>query len=112
MNQIPNGTWGGLHIRVEVENGSATIEYDCANGKIDGPLNLDSRGHFSLSGTHIREHGGPIREGEKADAHPARYTGSIDGERMTMTVTLTDSEETVGTFTLDHGKQGRVWKCK
>ena len=110
--RIVNGIWGGDHIRLEVTGHSATIEYDCANGTMDGPLVVDGRGNFKLTGTHVREHGGPIRRGESGDARRARYSGWTDGKKMTMTVVLSDPNETVGTFTLIRGNEGRVWKCK
>jgi len=109
---IPNGGWGGTHIQLTVANGSASIEYDCANGSIDGPLKIDSRGRFDWRGTHVREHGGPVRIGENRDASAARYTGWTDGKRMKLTVTLVDSKTVVGTFELTQGRQGRVFKCR
>ena len=66
---------------------------------VDGitePIVADSSGRFGVSGTHTREHGGPIREDEKADTHPARFVGSTDGRTMRMTVTLMDSNQDVG----------------
>jgi hypothetical protein len=108
---IPNGTWGGLHIQLSVADGAATIEYDCANGKIDGPLRINSRGRFDLRGKHVREHGGPVRMGENRDGEPARYTGWTDGKTMKLTVTLVNTKTVVGTYTLTHGKEGRVFKC-
>ena len=110
--RIMNGAWGGEHIRLEVTGHSATIEYDCANGTIDGPLVVDRKGNFKLSGTYVREHGGPIRRGESGDAHRARYSGWTDGKKLTLTVVISDTKETVGTFTLTRGQDGRVWKCK
>lgn len=112
VKSIPDGTWGTQHMRVQVENGTATIEYDCAHGTISGPLKIDSRGRFSLAGTHEREHGGPIRTGFKVPPQSARYTGWTDGRKMTLTVTLVDTKETLGTYTLVRGQEGRVWKCK
>ena len=112
MQKIPAGTWGGLHLRMEVVDGSATIEYDCANGEIKGPLLVDRRGRFSLSGTHTPEHAGPVRRDEQPNTRPARYTGWTDGKKMTLTLTLTDTKETVGTYTLVYGQQGRVFKCR
>jgi len=106
--RIVNGIWGGDHIRLEVTGHSATIEYDCANGTIDGPLVVDGRGNFKLTGTHVREHGGPIRRGESGNARRARYSGWTDGKRMTLTVVLSDAKETVGIFTLIRGNEGRV----
>ena len=112
MTRMPNGSWGGQHIRIEIANDSAEIDYDCAHGTIDGPLRVDSRGHFSLAGKHFRERPGPIREGEESNGQPAKYTGSIAGDKMTLTVTLKNAGEALGTYTLVHGSPGRVWKCK
>jgi hypothetical protein len=111
MQRIRRGVWGGLHIRMEVAAGSASIDYDCANGLINGPLTVDRNGNFNLRGTHTREHGGPIREDAKPDSHPALYAGSIKGDTITLSVKLTDTDEDVGTFTLKRGNVGRVLKC-
>jgi hypothetical protein len=108
---IANGQWGGTHIQMTVANGSATIEYDCANGTINGPLRLDSRGRFSLLGKHVREHGAAVRMGEEDNSAPARYTGWTDGKTMKLTVTLVNPTTEVGTFQLTRGSAGRVFKC-
>jgi len=109
---IPDGTWGGDHIRIDVSDGSAIIDYDCANGTIQGPLTVNSDGKFDLRGIHNKEHGGPIRADEEPNSHPARYKGWTDGKTMTLTVTLTETNEKIGTFKLVHGRVGRVFKCK
>ena len=109
---ISGGQWGGPHIQMQVANGSATIEYDCATGTISGPLRIDSRGRFSLLGKHVREHGGPIRMGEDRSGVPARYTGWTDGKTMKLTVTLVNTKADLGTFELTHGSAGRVFKCR
>ena len=108
---IPNGTWGGQHIQMVVKNGSATIEYDCASGKITGPLKLNTHGKFDLRGTHTREHGGPVRSDESAEGEPAQYNGWTDGKKMKLTVTLTNSKTEIGTFELTRGSEGRIFKC-
>jgi hypothetical protein len=110
--RISLGVWGGDHIQIDVARASATIEYDCAQGTINGPLTIDRTGKFNLSGTHVRERGGPVRQDEKRPGLPARYTGSIEGNKMTLTVVLTDSNEELGTFKLVRGNAGRVRKCK
>ena len=109
---IPNGTWGGDHIRIDVVEGSATIEYDCANGTIKGPLNVNSDGRFHLRGIHNKEHGGPVRADEEPNSHPAQYEGWTDGKTMKLKVVLPDANEEIGRFTLVHGRVGRVMKCK
>ena len=109
MRHISTGMWGGQHISMKVGAKSATIEYDCANGVIDGPLVVEADGHFKLRGTHRAEHGGPIRADESDNGQPATYTGSIDGNTMTLTLKLGDDEQT---FTLEKGKEGELFKCK
>jgi len=110
MQKIPTGVWGGEHISLEVGAKSASIEYDCAHGMIEGPLTVDARGRFSLRGTHTPERGGPIRADEQPRSEPANYVGSISGNKMTLTLKLEGSEDE--TFTLEKGKQGDLFKCK
>ena len=109
--RVPSGRWGGQHINLEVSANSAAIEYDCAHGAIQGPLDIDAQGRFKLKGTHTIERGGPVRKDESASTRPALYTGSIEGETMTLTVTLSDNNEEVGTFKLVKGQTGRIFKC-
>jgi hypothetical protein len=90
MQLISKGLWGGQHISMQVGAKSATIEYDCATGVIDGPLLVDAVGEFDLRGTHRTERGGPIRADESSKGQPAIYTGSIQGNKMTLTVKAGD----------------------
>jgi hypothetical protein len=110
-DRVATGAWGGTSIRLEVTAQGATIEYDCAHGTIDEPLVTDRDGRFTASGTHVREHGGPIRQDEQPDRHPARYQGQLTGDTLRLIVMLTDLQQNVGTFTLMRGVTGRVFKC-
>jgi hypothetical protein len=110
MQRIATGLWGGPHISIEVGQKSATIEYDCASGVIEGPLVVDRNGHFKLRGTHKVERGGPVRADDTAKPYPATYTGSIKGNTMTLTLKLSGSDDE--TFTLEKGKEGELVKCK
>jgi hypothetical protein len=110
MQSIPTGNWGGQHINMKVGAKSATIEYDCATGTIQGPLVVDANGNFKLRGTHQRQHGGPIRSDETPQDHAATYTGSIKGNTMTLNLKVGDSDEE--TFTLEKGKEGELFRCK
>ena len=110
MRNISTGLWGGQHISMKVGAKSATIEYDCANGVIDGPLVVDDDGHFNLRGTHRMEHGGPTRADESSKGQPATYTGTINGNTMTLTLKFDDAD--AETFTLEKGKEGELFKCK
>jgi hypothetical protein len=104
--RIAKGVWGGPHINLNVETDAGSIEYDCANGTIEGPLNLDSKGRFTLKGTHSPQRGGPVRRDETRTARPALYTGTVKGQTMTLNVVLTDTNENVGKFKLIFGKTG------
>ena len=110
MQHIPSGLWGGQHISINVRSKSATIEYDCASGVINGPLVVDADGRFDLRGTHRPERGGPVRADDNSPGHPATYTGTIKGKTMTLTLKVGDSDEE--TFTLEKGKPGELVKCK
>ena len=106
-DDLPKGVWGGDVIVMEVNDKGATIEYECARGTIDQHIVLDKERKFSVTGTHTRERGGP----RAGDSHPARYSGHSDGKSLTLTVRLSDTNETVGTFTLERGKRPNPAKC-
>lgn len=105
------GSWGGLHIGLELAADGGRLEYDCAHGTIEGPVIPGHQGRFAATGTHFAEHGGPVREGEQEEGRPARYRGRLSGRRLTLTVTLADSNEEIGTFTLVRGAAPRIMKC-
>lgn len=110
-DRVAAGTWGGEHVALEVTADRGRIEYDCAHGDLAEVLEVDRSGRFAVTGTHTPEHGGPVRDDEKLVSHPARYAGRVDRGRMTLTVTLTDTGEILGTFALTQGVAGRLMKC-
>jgi len=105
------GTWGAQGISMEVTDNGANLGYDCAHGSITEKIILDGQGHFSATGRHVRDHPGPLRSDEDQNGQRATYTGSVNGDTMNLTVTLSDSHETVGTYTLTHGRSGRIHRC-
>jgi hypothetical protein len=110
--RVGAGTWGGDHIRLVVREGGADVQYDCAHGEIAGPLELNKDHRFDVRGTFVRQGPGPIRIGRDPVPRPARYEGKVNGRKLTLTVTLTDTSQAVGTFTLTRGRDGRLWKCR
>ncbi len=105
------GIWGGDHISLELSESSSTVELNCAHGTLSEAIRPDKQGHFSVSGILVLEHGGPIREDEPEDAHPAVYTGHVSGDRMTLTINISDLASPELAFTLVRGQQGRLFKC-
>jgi hypothetical protein len=109
---LANGVWGGQGISLEINDSGAEINYDCAHGTITGKIIPDRKGKFAARGFHLREHGAPVRQEETGTGgQPSTYQGSIAGETMTLTVTLSKTRETIGTFTLTRGQDGRIRKC-
>ncbi|HEX8852205.1 MAG TPA: hypothetical protein VF754_01890 [Pyrinomonadaceae bacterium] len=111
-DSVAAGIWGGEHISLEVTEGGARIEYDCAHGTIDRALSLDRRGRFDVKGTHVEERGGPVREGASERGYPVRFTGQVSGRKMKLTVRRTDTKELIGTFTLVRGQEPFLVKCR
>jgi hypothetical protein len=107
---LPPGTWGGEHVGLVVSETEARIEFDCAHGLVDGRWPLDREGGFHVSGHFVREHGGPVREGEAEDVQPAEYTGRVDGHNLHLDVRLQDGTR-VGPFGARLGRTPNVYKC-
>ncbi len=110
-SRLPAGVWGGDHVSMSVADPATHLELDCAHGDIPAAPTVGRQGQFEIAGTYVREHGGPIRQGEIVDSRPAIYSGAIASTTMTLTIRLSDTNETVGTFTLVSGSSGRVFKC-
>jgi hypothetical protein len=108
---VPQGSWGGDHVELVLDAAHGTIEFDCAHGRMQAPIPVDPDGAFHVAGIFVREHGGPIRDGEPPDQHPARYNGTTNGRRMTLIVTLSDESQQIGTFELVLGGPPRLLKC-
>jgi hypothetical protein len=105
------GQWGGTHVEVVFDStGAGTVEYDCAHGRIAPPITLDG-GALRAAGTHTPEHGGPVREDEVLESRPATYAGTVSGDLLTFTVTLTDSGTVLGPFAVRRGAPAQLFKC-
>lgn len=111
-DRLRPGTWGGEHVALTVTDEGAHVEFDCAFGDISQPLTVGPDGRLAVEGVYVQEHGGPVRSGEEPDRKPARYSGRLSGQTLTFDVTLIESHETVGSFTVVRGVTPRVRKCQ
>jgi hypothetical protein len=107
---VSEGSWGGEHMILEVSAKGAEIELDCAHGQIAQHISLDRHGNFDVAGTFAPEHGGPVLRDENTPPKQARYSGHVDGNTMSLTVTA--GKETVGMFTLTRGSHPLLRKCR
>ena len=108
---VPNGAWGDDHVVLTVNDNGGRVEFDCAHGTLDHPLQLDDRGRFSVPGTFVRERGGPVRPGEPVEKNPARYQGRLDRQKLEFTVTL-EGQAAQGPFTVTLAKPPKLEKCR
>ena len=109
--EVPAGTWGGEHIRLEVRPKGALVDFDCAHGSVDEPLILDSNGRFDAKGSYAQESPGPQREDQPARPKLARYAGSVQASTMTLTITLPEEGQIIGPISLVKDKVPRISKC-
>lgn len=109
--QLGDGVWGGNHIQMTVENGQARIDFDCAGAVINGPFTMDRNGQFNFTGTFTKGSGGPIRKDSMPKEKPARFTGQVRGNTMTLTVTVDDVPGANGKYILTRGRNGKIFRC-
>ncbi|MDB5824167.1 MAG: hypothetical protein JWR21_2871 [Herminiimonas sp.] len=106
-----SGVWGGQHIGLTISDSGASLAYDCAHGTIDGQIRLDQTGRFSVNGIHVIGQPGPTTPGATINSHPARYDGQVQQDSLSLTVTLTDTGQNVGTFLLTRNGTAQVFAC-
>ena len=109
--RVPVGDWGGARAGLTVEDKGARLELDCAHGTIGQRLTMDAKGAFQADGRYFREHGGPTLRDEKNEGLAARYSGTVSGRSLTLTVKLGDGE-TLGPYALALGRPPRLMKCR
>ena len=112
LSTIRAGEWGGSHISLTSADSGAILDFDCAHGAIPAPLTVSPDGGFHLSGTYSAEHGGPVRIGDSGNSQPAMYSGTVQGDSMTLSIDLSRDKTTLGPFTLSFGDAGQVVKCR
>jgi hypothetical protein len=108
--RVPQGQWGGPHARLDVHEKGAILELDCARGTMEGPLRLARGGRFQAKGTYERE-GGALYAPEASPARPARFSGSLKGKVLSLSI-LTEDGQKVGPFDLEHGATAQLVKCQ
>jgi hypothetical protein len=110
VSLVPEGVWGGTGIRIDVREGDAEVELDAAHGKTAGPLVLDASGAFDVAGTFAREKPGPTRVDAPEHGEPARFRGTLEGDVLTLTVTLGRNAVAAGPLKARRGAPARLRK--
>src|SRR5258706_2743176 len=97
-SNLITGVWGGEHIRLEVTEAGATVEYDCAHANISQKIAVDRRGRFVVTGSYVAEHGGPVRESDQSRSEAVQFVGKISGKKLQLSVRRRDSRKLLGVF--------------
>lgn len=102
-----DGTWGGDDAGLIASDSAVHIHIGCTFGDAEGPIHPDVAGRFETTGIYnVDAH--PIDLGI---FHPARFSGRIVLQTMTLTVILTDTGRQLGPVTLVYGKEPRMGPC-
>jgi len=111
-NAVPNGVWGGEHIRMEVTDSGADIEFDCARGSISQRLALNAQGRFKLQGMYRADTPAPaaVDGGSTGSGVAATYIGVLSGSSLRLEVSI-EGQDTPKTFDMVQGDQGHLAKC-
>ena len=104
------GVWGGAHAGIEFQGGLADVQFDCASGTIDEPITPGAEGKFLAKGTYRAGTPGPIRVGQIFKSQPARYSGEVVKQVMTLNVALEDGTA-LGPFTMTEGEAPQLTRC-
>ena len=95
------GSWGGTQASLVLTPAGGTLSYACGAGTVDSAWMLSDAGRFLASGQHFFG-GGPVPP-QGHPPHPARYTGQVQGDVFTLSVTLSDLNQSLGPFHLVRG---------
>jgi hypothetical protein len=108
---VTRGDWGGQSVSFVVEKNAVKIEFDCAEGEIPRPLKADKTGKFRVEGTFTRHMPGPVRRDSAVKPVPARYEGVVKGKIIKLKVTLLNTNESAGEFTIELGRTPSLTRC-
>ncbi|HET8646938.1 MAG TPA: hypothetical protein VFO85_15695 [Vicinamibacteria bacterium] len=104
---LPDGTWGGDDAGVIVEGQAAHVHIGCTKGDTAAPIALDGDGEFAVRGLY-NVNAYPVDQGI---LHPARFTGRVSGNEMTLQVQLLDTDQRLGPVTLRLGRNPDMRRC-
>ncbi len=108
-----SGDFGGPHVALHVQDGSGTIQFDCAHAKFSDMTTSDAN-HARALGAFFREHGGPVRVGEVLPPDQAVFLFERRGGvvRLLITTEVKDAADIViGTFTVKKNQPPQLFRC-
>lgn len=107
---LQTGWWGGEQASLDIQTTRAHLELSCAHADMPGVL-VARDGKIDVGGIYVQEQGGPVPSDVTLPQRPARFTGTIDGTTLKLTITLTDDNTVIGTYQITFGEQTKLIKC-
>lgn len=111
LSDVLPSNWAGSGMRLVIGESCVNMQFACAEGEITQKLQIDEHGNFSANGVYIRQNPGPLRVDSPPKHQSARYEGKISDKTMTLKITLTETNEVIGDFTLELNKKIRLQRC-
>ena len=88
----------------------AMLSFDCASGTMDARPDPGESGRFDVPGTWTR--GQPVfMVGQEPAPQPARYIGRITGRTIQFTITILETDETIGVYEATLGREPELYFC-
>ncbi len=81
------GTWGGENAGLIADDTSAHVHIGCTYGDVAQGIRPDGQGRFDVPGSYVLR-AYPVAVGPTL---PARFSGTVDGAVMRLSVTVTDT---------------------
>jgi hypothetical protein len=108
---LPLGNWGGENAGMIVSDTAMHLHIGCTYGDASGRVPVGTGGQFDVAGSYMLR-AFPIAVGP---AVPARFTGRLDGAKVTITATVNDTvrDTTVvlGPVTVTYGADAKLGPC-
>ena len=104
-SRLARGVWGGEETALTVTRSGGRLAQNCAEGSLEQPLLLDAAGHFEATGTYTVT--GPVA----ILYRQALYSGTVEGDLMTLTVFVPETNTRIGPLQLLSGRQTQVPPC-
>lgn len=108
---LPLGNWGGENAGMIVSDTAMHLHIGCTYGDVSGRVPVGSGGQFDVAGNYTLR-AFPIAVGPSV---PARFTGRLDGAKVTITATVNDTVQhttvVLGPVTVAYGAEAKLGPC-
>lgn len=108
---LPLGNWGGEGAGLIVSDTAMHLHVGCTFGDASGRIAINSNGQFDVVGSYMLR-AFPIAVGP---AVPARFTGRLDGNTVTVTATVDDTVQkktvVMGPVKVVLGQEAKLGPC-